>query len=133
VNLRPADMSEAWVEGDESARWRSATGVGPSQGAQSSGSSVLEIEPGCRLPWHTDSVEETIGVVSGTASVTVGEQELKLDSGGLALVPAHAPHEVRNDGEEPLRFVAFYAGTDVVTRYRSEIQPDGSKERRPVS
>jgi quercetin dioxygenase-like cupin family protein len=129
---KPTDLSEAWVDGDDSARWSSASGIGPSDGAAGSGSSVLEVGPGCRLPWHTDSAEETIAVVSGHALVTVGEESCEIEQGGLALVPAETPHEVRNAGDETLRFVAFYADTDVVTRYRDEIQPDGSKERRPV-
>ena len=68
----------------------------------------------------------------GAACVTVGEDNCQLDAGDLALVPAGALHQVENAGPEPLRFIAFYAGTDVVTRYRSEVQPDGSSERRPI-
>jgi quercetin dioxygenase-like cupin family protein len=112
--------------------WRSATGHGPSQGAQNSGSSVLEVDPGRRLPRHTDSAEETIAVLFGTAAVTVGEESCEVGAGGLALVPEGVPHEVENAGAETLRFVAFYAGTDVVTRYRDEVQPEGSSERRPL-
>ena len=93
---------------------------------------MLEIDPGCRLPWHTDSAEETIAVVSGRARVTVSELSSELGDGGLALVPAGVLHQVENAGAETLRFVAFYAGTDVVTRYQSEVQPDGSSERRPI-
>jgi quercetin dioxygenase-like cupin family protein len=118
---KPSGLSEAWVEGDETARWSSAAGLGPSDGASHSGSSVLEVGPGCRLPRHTDSAEETIAVVSGRALVTVGEQSCELEPGGLALVPADTSHEVRNAGDEP-----------VVTRYEAEVQPDGSNERRPV-
>src|SRR5215210_7646226 len=119
----PSDFSDAWVDDDASARWRSAAGHGPSQGAQSSGSSVLEIDAGCHLPWHTDSAEETIAVLSGTARVTLDTGSSEVGAGGLALVPAGVPHQVENAGSETLRFVAFYAGTDVVTRYRSEVQP----------
>jgi quercetin dioxygenase-like cupin family protein len=93
---------------------------------------VLEIDPGHRLPWHTDSAEETIAVIFGTARVTVGVDSSEVGTGGLALIPAGVPHQVENTGAETLRFIAFYAGTDVVTRYRSKVQPDGSSERRPV-
>ena len=120
------------MDGDDTARWRSTTGHGPSQGAESSGSSVLEVDPGHRLPRHTDSAEETIAVVSGTAAVTVGEESREVSAGGLALVPAGVPHEVGNAAAETVRFIAFYAGTDVVTRYEDEVQPEGSSERRPL-
>jgi mannose-6-phosphate isomerase-like protein (cupin superfamily) len=112
--------------------WRSAPGHGPAQGAQNSGSSVLELDPGRRLPSHTDSAEETIAVVSGRARVTVGEECCEVGAGGLGLVPSGVPHAVESVGDERLRFIAFYAGTDVVTRYQDEVQPDGSSERRPL-
>jgi len=132
--MRPeaSDLTEAWIEGDDAARWRSASGHGPDQGARSSGSSLLEVDPGKRLPRHTDSAEETIVVVSGKAAVTVESREEVVAAGQVAWVPANAPHEVRNAGVDVLRFAAVYASTDVVTTYESEVQPDGSRERRPV-
>jgi quercetin dioxygenase-like cupin family protein len=127
------ELGEAWIEGDAEARWRSSSGHGPSTGAVASGSSLLEVPVGCRLPRHTDSAEETIVVTAGRAGVTVGDEYGELSAGGLALVPAREPHEVRNAGEEPLRFVAVYAATEVVTLYEDEVQPSGSRERRPVA
>jgi quercetin dioxygenase-like cupin family protein len=131
-SLEGSDFQEAWIDGDASARWRSASGHGPDVGASASGSSLLEVEPGKRLPRHTDSAEETIVVVDGTASVILGEEPDELDAGGVALIPKGVPHEVRNAGDEPLRFVAVYAAPDVVTTYEEEVQPDGSRERQTV-
>jgi quercetin dioxygenase-like cupin family protein len=122
------ELSDAWLEGDEGARWRSTSG----HTGQGSGSSLLEVPAGCRLPRHTDSAEETIVVVSGTAAVTVGDEQGQVPAGGVALVPECVPHEVRNDGDEPLRFVALYASADVVTTYEQPVQPDGDRERRPL-
>jgi quercetin dioxygenase-like cupin family protein len=128
-----ADFSDAYVDGDDTARWRSAPGHSPSTGASSSGSSIIEVPAGCRLPRHTDSAEETIVIVAGTAEVEVGEEAVELTAGGLAVVPADVLHEVRNAGGEPLRFVAVYAAPDVVTRYEQVVQPDGARERHTVS
>jgi quercetin dioxygenase-like cupin family protein len=135
IALNPADLefSRAYIDGDDSARWRSASGHSPSMGSQSSGSSVLEVPPGCRLPRHTDSAEETIVILAGAAEVLIGDERASLPTGGVAVVPESAPHEVRNAGQEPLRFVAVYAGADVVTRYEDVVQPDGSRERHTVS
>ena len=135
IVLVPAalEFSEAYVEGDASARWRSAYGHSPSTGARSSGSSVIEVAAGCRLPRHTDSAEETIVVLDGQAEVHVGDEHGELPAGGLAVVPEGMPHEVRNSGATTLRFVALYAGPDVVTRYDVEVQPDGTRERHTVS
>ncbi len=87
------------MEGDDSARWESAAGHSPATGSQASGSSVIRVPAGCRLPRHTDSAEETIVVVGGTAEVEVSGERRRVAAGGLAVVPKDAPHEVRNAGE----------------------------------
>jgi quercetin dioxygenase-like cupin family protein len=125
-------MEESWLEGDPSARWRSASGHGPDDGARASGSSLIEIAPGFKLPLHTDSAEEVIVVVAGTAEVTVDGEVARVGAGELALVPEDVPHEVRNAGQEPLRFAAVYAATDVVTTYTAVVQPNGERQRSPV-
>jgi quercetin dioxygenase-like cupin family protein len=127
------DFADAWIDGDDTARWRSASGHSPSTGARSSGSSLIEVAPGCRLPRHTDSAEEAIVVTAGVADVRIGDERAEVPAGGLALVPADVPHEVRNAGDQPLRFAAVYAAPDVVTRYDAEVQPDGARERHTVS
>jgi quercetin dioxygenase-like cupin family protein len=126
------DFSDAWIESDPAARWRSASGHGPSKGASSSGSSVLELDEGRVLPRHTDSAEETIVVLAGTADVSLDGERAQVQAPGMALVPKDAPHTVRNAGSGTLRFAAIYADTDVVTRYQEEVQPDGDRERSPV-
>ena len=128
TRFQDIELSEAWVEGDESARWRSAEGV---RGTDS-GSSLLEVAADCRLPRHTDSAEETIVVVAGEAEVDVGGERARLTAGGAALVPREVPHEVRNAGDAPLRFVALYAADRVITTYDAEVQPDGGHERQAV-
>jgi quercetin dioxygenase-like cupin family protein len=126
------ELADAWIEGDPKARWRSASGHQPSDGAQSSGSSLLEVDPGCELGVHTDSAEETIVVLSGVAEVVVGNETARVPAGGLALVPKDVLHQVRNAGDEPLRFAAVYAEPEVVTTYREPVQPDGERERQTV-
>ena len=132
VTPAAVQLQEAWIEGEADARWRSGTGHGPDTGAAASGSSVLEVASGCRLPRHTDSAEELIVVLSGDAEVTVGGESAAVTSSQAALVPPNVPHEVRNAGDGPLIFLAVYASTDVVTRYEAPVQPDGDQERRPV-
>jgi quercetin dioxygenase-like cupin family protein len=123
-----AELSDSWIDGDDTARWRSTAGaVG-----EGSGSSLLEVPPGCRLPRHTDSAEETIVVVSGRAKVDVGGETSEVAAGEVALVPKDVPHEVHSTGDETLRFAAVYASNDVTTTYEDEVQPDGSRERRPL-
>jgi quercetin dioxygenase-like cupin family protein len=133
VDTRQVELSESWQEHDETARWRSGPGHSPSTGARSSGSSVLEVDPGHRLPLHTDSAEEMIVVLTGTAEVRISGERRELAAGALAVVPKLEPHEVRNASRELLRFAAIYAEPDVVTRYEHPVQPDGSPERHTIS
>lgn len=119
------DFSDAWIEGDETARWRSTTG----HTGAASGLSLLEVAPGCRLPRHTDSAEENVIVVAGSAEVEVGGERMAVGAGDVALVPQDVAHEVRNTGDTPLRFVALYAAPEVVTTYELPVPPDGERER----
>jgi mannose-6-phosphate isomerase-like protein (cupin superfamily) len=118
-----SELSDAWIDGDDAARWRSAP----------AGSSVLEVDPGRRLPRHTDSVDETIVVLAGSARVVVGEEVSSVGAGELAHVPECVPHEVFNDGDGVLRFLAVYASADdVTTTYEQPVQPGGERERKPL-
>lgn len=130
--LEKLELADAWIEGDGLARWRSATAHGPDDGASSSGSSLLEVPAGCRLPRHTDSAEEVVVVLDGRAEVTVGDERSEVSAGQLALVPRDVAHEVRNSGDGTLRFLALYSATDVVTRYEEPVHPDGARERKPL-
>lgn len=127
-----AEFSEAWIESDERGRWRSAPGHGPSTGSEGSGSSTLEVEPGCILPRHIDSADELIVIVSGAATVIAGQETSSASAGAIALVPAGLPHEVHNAGKDLLRFWAVYAAPDVTTTYDEPVQPDGERERSPL-
>jgi quercetin dioxygenase-like cupin family protein len=134
IALSPGDLEfvESYVNGDTSARWESASGHSPSIGAHASGSSIIRVPAGCRLPRHTDSAEETIVTVAGIAEVEVAGRRSQLPTGGVAVVPEGAPHEVRNAGDGELVFVAVYAAPNVVTRYEEVVEPDGSRERHTV-
>jgi len=45
-----AELSEAWIEKDDGSRWRSTSTHGSGTGATASGSSIIEIYGGYRLP-----------------------------------------------------------------------------------
>ena len=118
VTAHATNLSDSWVDGRPELRWRSTVGTGPPE-AVASGSSLLEVDPGCALPRHTDSAEETVVVVSGVAEIEVGGEREIVRAGGVALVPRDVPHQVSNAADTPLRFVAVYAAADVVTRYKA--------------
>lgn len=133
LHIDDLEFADAWQDDEPDARWRSASGHGPSLGASASGSSVIELEPGCGLPRHTDSAEETIVVLAGLAEVEIDGERERVGPGDLAVVPKDVEHEVRNAGDEPCRFAAVYAEPDVVTTYLKPVQPDGERARHTVS
>ena len=126
------ELAESWVDGEPALRWRSTTGTAPEGGARASGSSLLEVPRGCALARHTDSAEEVVVVVAGTAELEVDGETQTVGAGAVALVPQEVPHQVRNAGEDLMRFVAVYASTDVVTRYEQPVQPEGRRERQTI-
>jgi quercetin dioxygenase-like cupin family protein len=130
---RDVELEEAWIDGDPSARWSSSAIHGSGSGAAASGSSAIGIEPGSRLPRHTDSAEEVVVVISGAALVAISSEEHRLAAGGIAVIPEGVPHEVHSVAEEPLRFAAIYAAADVTSTYEAEVQPGGSRTRRAVA
>ena len=132
LTARMEDLEDQWVDGRPHLRWRSTVGTDPEGGARASSSSLLEVDPGCALPRHTDSAEETVVVVAGVAEVEVAGETGRVGAGGVALVPKDAPHQVRSVGDEPLRFVAVYASADVVTTYEDVVQPSGEKASQTI-
>jgi quercetin dioxygenase-like cupin family protein len=127
ISFPSEELEDSWIDGTETARWRTASG----HAGNASGSSFLEIDSGFQLPPHTDSAEEVIVVLSGEAQVTVGDAQQTIPAGGIGVVPADVRHSVDSVGGETLRFVALYASPDVTTTYESPVQPDGEREREP--
>ena len=116
-----AELSDSWIDGDDTARWRSTAGaVG-----EGSGSSLLEVPPGCRLPRHTDSAEEILYIVAGQAEAEVGDEHAQVKAGDLAVIPAMVPHGVRNTGDETLRVVGFFSEAEIISTFEEPLQPLG--------
>jgi len=83
----------------------------------------FEVAPGKRLGRHTDSSEEVIYIVEGEGEVTVGDERTPVSAGALAVVPALAPHDLRNTGSTPLKVVGFFAGSALVHAFFEPMLP----------
>jgi quercetin dioxygenase-like cupin family protein len=94
-------------------------------GAASSAAVLFELEPGAELPVHTDSAEELLLVVSGRAEARVGDEVGTLEVHQAALVPAMAPHGLRNIGAEPLRVLGTFSASTVVATFEEPQGPEG--------
>ncbi len=87
----------------------------------------FELEPGHRLGTHTDSAEEILLILQGTAEVSLGDEQGRLSAGEMALVPAMVPHGMRNAGDEMLRVVGFFSSNVVVSTFDQPMMPFGQR------
>jgi len=56
-----------------------------------------------------ESSDQWLLVLSGHGSATVAGDDVALEPGVLLLIEAGESHEIRSDGEDPLRTVNVYA------------------------
>jgi quercetin dioxygenase-like cupin family protein len=127
VHLAERDLLDVWSETDETRRIRFDFPLSSVAGAASTAVVYFELEPGERTGLHTDSAEEIILVLSGRAEATVGDERGELSVGGLGLVPALVPHDVRNIGEETVRVVGFFSSSTVVSVFEDPLMPVGTR------
>lgn len=94
-------------------------------GTASTATVLFELDPGAELPIHTDSAEELLIVVQGTAEARVGDEVGRLDTHQVALVPPMAPHGLRNVGDDVLRVFGTFSSSTVVSTFEQSFRPDG--------
>lgn len=86
---------------------------------------VATIPPGCESSphWHTNC-DSAIYVMKGKGRFLVGarlEEALPFDVGDFIYVPADAPHQPVNDGDEPIEMVvARNTPVEIVQGYSAE-------------
>ena len=73
------------------------------------------LKPGLRLPWFChDDWDETIVMLSGEGTPHVeGKDDLHLEAGEIAYVPAKVSHALENTGSEDLVALFFKVATEV--------------------
>jgi mannose-6-phosphate isomerase-like protein (cupin superfamily)/dienelactone hydrolase len=74
---------------------------------------VTVFPAGAAIGLHTHNVEESVLVLQGRASVTIGSDVVELDAGAATWVPAGMPHRFANSGDGELRIYWTYAGHDI--------------------
>ena len=94
-------------------------------GTASTATVLFELDPGAELPVHTDSAEELLVVVQGTAEARVGDEVSRIAKHGVALVPPMVPHGVRNTGNDVLRVFGTFSSSTVVSTFERPFEPDG--------
>jgi quercetin dioxygenase-like cupin family protein len=120
------ELAEVWIASDpENARVRPAFPINKHTGAAGSGVVYFELEPGKRLARHTDSAEEILYIVAGTAEAEAGGEHGTVSAGDLAVIPAMVPHALRNLGDETLKVVGFFADATIVSDFEEPLMPMG--------
>ena len=127
ADLSDLDLHEGWSDSDASRRMKFTFPVFSGTGAASTSIVYAEVEAGAHVGTHTDSAEETVLVLEGTAEAITGEQRTTLSAGQMALVPASVPHDVKNVGDGPMRFVGFFASSTLVSVFDDPIAPIGRR------
>lgn len=92
-------------------------------GTASTATVLFELDPGAELPVHTDSAEELLIVLQGTAEARVGDAVGRVSRHDLALVPPMAPHGLRNVGDDMLRVLGTFSASTVVSTFERPLEP----------
>ena len=127
VQLADRDLADITSETDETRQMRVDFPISSTAGAASTAVVYFELEPGEHTGMHTDSAEEIVLVLSGRAEAIVGDERGELSAGGLGLVPALVPHDVRNIGDETVRVVGFFSSATVVSVFDDALMPAGTR------
>ena len=121
------DLMGIWFDSDpDSARLRVAFPINKWAGSRDSAVVYFEVEPGDRLPVHTDSAEEILYVVAGEADGQVGDERGRLTKGDLVVIPAMVPHGLVNNGAETVKVVGFFSESEITSSFDEPIQPIGA-------
>ncbi len=75
------------------------------------------IQPGGKMPLHTNTVEHEQFVLSGKAEVTLGAEHYEVSPGNVVFIPAGMPHAYATIGKEPFRFLCSIPNLEDHTTY----------------
>ena len=67
----------------------------------------FEVAPGGCTPKHAHNYEHEVFVLEGTGVVLEGDLENPLRPGTVVFVPPNQPHQFRNTGSAPLKFLCL--------------------------
>ena len=127
VQTQQLELLPANHRDDEANVVRAAWPLHRGTGSRSTAAVYFELDRGMRLGRHTDSAEEVLVVLAGEVDVIVGEERRSLTAGGMAVVPAEAPHDVVGTGEGTARVTGVFPSSTVVSVFDDEWLPYGTR------
>ncbi len=131
VRLSDLELLEGGYENDPTMRAKVNFPFSAATGSKNTAVAYFEVEPGHRLGTHTDSAEELLLILGGTAEVTVEDEQGQVSAGEMALVPAMVPHSMRNVGDETVRVVGFFSSSTVMSTFDQPVVPMGEPPSEP--
>jgi mannose-6-phosphate isomerase-like protein (cupin superfamily) len=91
-----------------------------------------EIAVGDRIPLHIHpTVEEIVYIDSGTAEITVGDEQRIVGSGAIAFIPPGTPHSTRNVGDMPLHLHAIFSTPNIDIQMLDRLPAPGTEGDAP--
>ena len=120
------DLIDTWLEGDKQHRVHVEFPISAQTGAAETAVVYFEIDPGYKLATHTDSAEEILYIVQGEGEAHVGDETGRVSAGDLAVIPAMAPHGIRNVGDTRLKVVGFFRESKVESTFPEALMPIGT-------
>ena len=81
--------------------------VGPEDEAPSFSMRQFHVEPDGHTPKHSHTHEHEVFVLEGNGVVVAGGVEHPLRPGTVVFVPPKEPHQFRNTGPQPLKFLCL--------------------------
>jgi quercetin dioxygenase-like cupin family protein len=122
------ELVQSWIESDPLGRVRVNFPINKTAGSADSAVVYFEVQPGDYLPTHTDSAEEILYIVAGTGEAHVGDERGVVSKGDLAVIPAMAPHGIRNVGDETLKVVGFFSEAAIHSAFEEPLYPIGERD-----
>jgi mannose-6-phosphate isomerase-like protein (cupin superfamily) len=77
----------------------------------------VDAQPGQGPGLHKHPYEEVFIVQEGQGTFTVGDEELELRAGDIAIVPPDTPHRFVNSGDGPLRQIDIHVSASFSTEW----------------
>jgi quercetin dioxygenase-like cupin family protein len=76
-----------------------------------------KLAPGDAIPLHRHRIDEVVLYLTGEGELHVGEETYAVRAGDIAVIPAGRSHGMRNVGESPVEFRAFFPSARVDVEY----------------
>jgi quercetin dioxygenase-like cupin family protein len=125
IDLRSVETMDVTSALDPARQVRVAFPISSATGTAASAAVYFELDPGMHVGVHSDSAEECLVVLEGTAEGLVGDEVARLETGQVVVVPAMVRHDLTNVGDGVLRVLGTFAGSTVVATFEEPVAPGG--------